>query len=104
APYGAKTAIRGAVRGGEQGRTILNENLRLLMDTGTPPTVGLATGNRRTQAMESVLSRSPGGAGRMADTAENISASLGNRVHGIADDLSPHADPTLAGMAIERGI
>lgn len=43
APYAGKAIVRGAARGGEQGGTILNENLRLLMETGTPPTVGLAS-------------------------------------------------------------
>lgn len=108
APAGAQlvgeSALRGLVRGGEAGRRATAERIAAAHNAGAQPTVGMATGRRMPQAIESGLAKVPGSAGRMATVAPKTSEGMGRRVSELADDISISRDPTLAGTAIERGI
>lgn len=108
APSAARAAVHGAVRGvargGEAARQQMESRLADLDAAGVNPTVGMATGNRRTQALESLLGKSPGGGGPMARTTERFNEDMGARVSDLADSVSRNADATSAGRAIEKGV
>jgi len=101
---GGAMALRGAIRGGEEGRQLMQQNIDNFAAAGTTPTVGQASQGRLAQATETLLSRVPGGAGRMADKAARQSDEIGAQVGAYADSLAPGANPATAGRAIERGI
>ena len=99
------SAVRGAMRGGEAGRQKVAENIKLFNEaSGSTPSVGQASEGRFPRAIESVLSRTPGGAGPMVRDAEAKSEQVANAVRGMADDLSPGASPALAGESIVKGV
>jgi len=100
----AAGGVRRAYRGGEAGRVRMEENIRAFEDAGTTPSVGQATQRRSMQAGESLLSKTPGSAGRMASKAERQAAELGAGVEKQAARLSPRASAEQAGRAIERGV
>lgn len=100
----AQGAVRQTLRGGEQGRQALQENIETFGRAGTAPTLAQGTQGRIAQATESFLSRTPGGAGRIASTAQRQADDVAARVERIADDLSPKATAERAGRAIETGI
>lgn len=101
----APMTLRAIARGGEPGRQRMADNIRTFEDSGYgTPTVGQASENRAMRATESVLSKTPGGAGRMAATAEQGAKNLGASVDDLADDLSVNASGTKAGARIESGI
>lgn len=104
AQVGAAGATRRAFRGGEAGRQTVEGNVKAFEDAGTSPTVGQATERRSMQAAESLLSKTPGSAGRMAQKAEEEAAQLGAGVERQAGKLSPKASAEQAGRAIERGV
>lgn len=102
---GTVEGIKRSFRGGEQGRQTVRENISLFEQAaGRTPSVGQATQNRRMQGAESMLSRTPGGAGVMAREgaalADDVSASLERK----AAQLSPKADAEQAGRVIQRQI
>lgn len=97
-------AVRRIFRGGEAGRQTVIDNLDAFATAGTTPTVGQATEKRLPRAIESLLSRLPGGAGVMAKKAQNEASDIGTALQGMADNLAPKTNPTTAGRAIERGI
>lgn len=101
---GTSALIRGAVRGGEGGRQNMLATLEDFRLAGTTPTVGQAAGNRRTQALESLLSRLPGSSGVIARKGEQQQAQIGARMTEMADGLAPRADAESAGRAIRQGI
>jgi hypothetical protein len=99
------SSIKGAFRGGEQGRQTTANNIKLFEDAGYGvPTVGQASESRVSRGIESTMSRAPGGAGPMVKSAETGAANLGKRVGAIADDLALGADATKAGVTIEKGV
>lgn len=99
------SAVKSLFRGGEQGRQTVAGNIKLFEDAGYgTPTAGQASESRFTRALESGLSRSPGGAGTMARAAERGAENLGASVTGIADDLSRGANSVTAGATIEKGV
>lgn len=99
---GAAAAVRGAVRGGEAGRQRMEGRIDTLADAGvTAPSVGQASGTRRTQALEAGLSRTPGGAGVMAAQAEKTAEEMGKRVATIAGS---DVDAASAGRSIKTGV
>jgi hypothetical protein len=105
AKAGPAAGVRGTLRGGEEGRQTYNERIQDFADAGVDGvSVGQASGNRRTQAVESGFSKAPGGAGVMARQAEQEAAQIHARVNQIADDLMPGADATRAGTTIEKGV
>lgn len=101
---GMAELARRSVRGGEAGRQQVAENIDTFEQAGTTPTMGQATQNRRMQAAESLLSRTPGGAGVMSREAMEQADELGANISKLADDLAPKASGEQAGRAIQRGI
>lgn len=102
--YGAGATTRGLIRGGEQGRQTVANNLEAFRQAGATPTVGQATERRILQGMESVMSQSPGGAGVMARRAANQADDLAGSVGGIVDRLSPRAGALEAGESVTSGL
>lgn len=96
--------VKRSFRGGEVGRQKVAENVQAFQDAGDTPTVGQATQNRRMQATESLLSRTPGGAGVMARKGESQAANIGAGLERQARALSPRSSAEQAGRAIERGV
>lgn len=104
-PAATGATVRGLVRGGEQGRQNVLANSEQFQRSGAgSPSVGQATEGRVARGAESLLARTPGGAGVMADAADATQEGIGQRVRALADDLSPRASPEQAGRAIEKGI
>lgn len=102
---GSSGAVRGLLRGGEQGRQTVNKNIKLFADAAdTSPTVGQASEGRFPRAVESLLSKTPGSAGVMERTARDKAAALQKSVTDTADSLAPGASAVNAGEAIERGV
>jgi len=97
-PAASAAALRGAFRGGEQGRRNVEQAINDFAVAGTTPTVAQATGSNARLAAESALAKAPGAAGVMADKAAQ--QGVGN----LASRLSPASEPAQAGLAIERGI
>lgn len=101
---GGYEAARRSIRGGEQGRKDMEQRLQEFEAAGVDPTVGLATGRRGPQVIESILARAPGSAGLMAEKINSIQEQLqatANQARGMA---SPTFGPASAGEAIKRGI
>lgn len=103
-PAGMSGLSRLILRGGEKGRGVLAENIDTFAQAGTTPSVGQGTERRFPRAIESGLSRYPGGAGRMNDVAENQATQIGARVDDLANQAARGANPTTAGSAIVKGI
>lgn len=101
---GAAAATQYALRGGEAGRQALSDAVHDFSAAGTSPTVGQATGNRRTQAMEALLARAPGASGVMSRSAERQAQEVRSALQDHASRLAPGADPIKAGRAINRGV
>jgi hypothetical protein len=101
---GLAEGVKRSFRGGEAGRQRVAENIQAFEDAGDTPTVGQATQNRRMQAAESLLSRTPGSAGVMASKAESEATKIGAGLERQAGSLAPRASAEQAGRAIERGV
>lgn len=101
---GLAAATRGAFRGGEAGRQRMAENIKAFEDAGTTASVGQATERRSMQAAESLMSKTPGSAGRMAGKAEAQAVELGAGVEKQAGQLASKTSAEQAGRAIERGV
>jgi hypothetical protein len=98
-------ATRNALRGSAENIPVMQENMKTFREAGsTTPSVGQVTGRRIPQGIESVLSKTPGGAGQMAKRAEQQAEEIGQQAMKIADGLSPEATPSVAGRAIEKGL
>lgn len=89
ARVGVAESARQLARGGEAGRRRVEENIRAFEDAGTKPSIGQATESRVARSTESLLTRTPGAAGRMAQKGEAQSAEMGGRIEGLADELAP---------------
>jgi hypothetical protein len=103
--WAVPASIRGAARGGEEGRLTMNERMQTLLGAGiTNPSLGLASGQRFPQALESMFSRTPGSAGIMTDNAVKTQAAMGERA-GLLGDLSAiDRGPDIAGRAAQTAI
>lgn len=101
---GAQMTTRGAFRGGEQGRQQVQENLDTFARAGTTPSVGQATEGRVARGAESLLARTPGGAGPMARRAEGQADEVAASIERRAAQLVPRTSAEQAGRQIERGI
>lgn len=101
---GSAELTRRAMRGGEAGRQEMAARLAEFERAGVDPTVGLATGNRRTQAVEAALSKLPGGAGVMAQKVEGMQDQLGAAASAARDRVSTQYGPIAAGQAAKEGI
>lgn len=102
---GGAAATRNALRGSDRNIPEMQGRMKTFEEAGsTRPSVGQVTGNRNAQAVESLLSKTPGGAGQMSKRAEQQAEEIGNKATEIADNLSPNATPSVAGRAIEKGL
>ncbi|MFD1558363.1 transglycosylase SLT domain-containing protein [Paraburkholderia silviterrae] len=102
---GGAAATRNALRGSAENIPDMLDRMKTFQEAGsTTPSVGQVTGNRNSQALESLLAKTPGGAGQMAKKAEQQAEEIGTRATKIADDLSPNATPSVAGRTIEKGL
>lgn len=98
-------AVRGLLRGGEQGRQTVNNNIKLFKDAAnTAPSVGQATEGRVPRAIESVLAKTPGSAGIMQKSAQKKADAVAASVTKLADELSPTGSAVNAGEAITKGV
>lgn len=101
----AAGATRNALRGSADNIPAMQDRMKTFQDAGaTQPSVGQVTGNRNSQALESLLSKTPGGAGQMSKRAEQQAIEIGEQATKIADNLSPNATPSVAGRTIEKGL
>lgn len=109
APSLAQGAIEGGVRaalrgGGDDAASRYNANRADWERVGVTPSVGQVAGTRTAQGVESVMSKTPGGAGVMSVASEKTAQQMGERINRIADELVPGANSTKAGATIEKGI
>lgn len=95
-------AYRLAIRGNDPSG--MQKNIAAFNQAGTSPSVGQATQSRRAQVLESVLAKTPGGAGPLKAHAERQSSQVGDFVDTVADTLGRKSSPERAGQAVERGI
>lgn len=101
---GGAAALRGIMRGGEEGRQRTAQNIDTFENAGTTPTVGQATESRSGRLAETMLGKTPGSAGVMAKKAEDQSAQISGKVGDLADSLSKRTGATQAGTAIKQGV
>jgi hypothetical protein len=103
--WAVPASIRGAARGGEEGRVTMNERMQTLLGAGiSNPSLGLASGQRAPQALESMFSRTPLSAGVMAKNAVATQAAMGERA-GLLGDLSAvERGPDIAGRGAQAAI
>jgi hypothetical protein len=95
----------GTLRSGELGHQQMARNVESFERAGAgTPTVGQATEERMPRAIESILAKTPGAAGRMAAKAEAQAAGLGTKVEEMASRLTPRAGAAPAGRQIASGI
>lgn len=91
------------LRGGEKGRQRVSNTIADFASVGATPSVGQATGNWRTQGIESLLSGGPTSGGVMSRFAERQADQIGAGLGRRADALSSNASAERAGRAVERG-
>lgn len=104
APEIARGGVRVAIRGGETGRRAMQDTIDTFTRAGATPSIGQATENRAWRAVESVLSKIPGGAGVMESRAQRQQGQLGAGVDALASGLSPNANATSAGRRVVQGV
>lgn len=102
--YGAKEAVRRGLRGGEEGRQRMVDNLKTFEAAGTTPSVGQAAETRVARGIESGVSKSPGGAGVMAAKAEKQGEEIAAKVEDLASSLAGKTSATDAGENIQKGV
>ena len=98
-----QAAARGAVRGGAAGREQMQQAIGDFGSVGATPSVGQATGNRRSQGLESLLAGGPTSQGLMSRFADAQSDKIGGGLQKLADRFSRNASAERAGRAIEKG-
>lgn len=105
APSLLAETTRRVVRGGELGRQRVAKNIETFEDAGAgTPTVGQATESRVNRAVESVLAKTPGSAGRLAAKAEDEAAGIGTKVDQMATTLAGRTGAAPAGRRIKAGL
>jgi hypothetical protein len=97
-------ATKRTFRGGEEGRQRTAQNIQDFENAGATPSAGQATQLRRVQATESLLSKTPGAAGKMVAAGEKMSSDLGTNLEKLASQLAPKASGEQAGRAITQGV
>lgn len=97
-------ATRALIRGGEAGRQQIDANLSSFERAGTTPSVGQATQSRVSRAAETLLSRVPGSAGRMAKKAAAQSEEIAKGIDSTAGRIAGKTSATQAGLKIQAGI
>jgi hypothetical protein len=101
---GVKAAARGILRGGEEGRQNVADNIANFEAAGTSPTLAQATDGGIARATESLLAKIPGGAGVIAKKAQKQADEMQVAVQNVSDALAPGASAVNAGEAIMRGV
>ena len=102
---GARGAARSLLRSGGQSSPEIHQIIKDFGVAGSSPTVGQATDRRLFQAFEGILSRAPGGAGRIAKVAQRTIDNIGATVQRRAQRLSSgQLTPEAAGGIIESGV
>ena len=103
--YSGPATVRGLMRGGEDGRELVESNLKTFAKAGYgTPTVGQASEGRIPRAIESVTAKTPGGAGRMSAKADAGAAGLNQRVEKLADELAQGATSAQTGKKITDSV
>lgn len=98
----AAAAAKGGVRG-MSGKGMQN-TIDDAQQAGVKLTAGQASGNRAVQAVESGLSKVPGGAGQMARMAASQLDDAGARMAQTADNITTNRGAEQSGRTIESGI
>lgn len=101
---GTAAGTRQLARGGEQGRLNTAQNISDFERAGGQASIGQATESRATRATESMLQKTPGGAGRMVAKGEEQGQKFGANIERLAAELSPKASGEQAGRAITKGV
>lgn len=96
--------IKYLLRGSDKNLPAMGEGIAKFQAAGAQPSVGQATGGRVPQALESLMAKTPGGAGRMAAKATEQQAAIGQKVADTANSLAGDATPFVAGRTIEKGL
>lgn len=98
-------ALRRGLRGGESGRQRVVDNINLFRDAAeSTPSIGQASEGRVPRAVESVLAKTPGGAGIMAKAAQQKADAVAASVNRLADGLAPGSNAVNAGESITKGV
>ena len=103
AEYAGASGLRGLLRGGEAGRQSMEGRISDFRAVGANPSVGQATGNRRTQGLEGMLSGAPTSGGRLAGFAEKQASDIGSGLQRKAEQFFPNASAERAGTAVNNG-
>lgn len=101
---GGQAAVRGIFRGGETGRQTVERNVQTFERAGTTPTVGQATESRLNRAAETLLSRAPGGAGKIASKAESLADDIANNIEAKAARLAGKTSAEQTGRRISSAV
>jgi hypothetical protein len=104
ASFAGPSATRAGFRGGEQGRQTVEQNIDSFGRAGTTPSVGQATESRVMRGTESLLSRTPGGAGPMVAKAESQADDLAKTIELRASQLAKKTSAEQAGRQIQREV
>jgi hypothetical protein len=104
ASFAGPAATRAGFRGGEEGRQTVAQNIETFNKAGTTPSVGQATESRALRGAESLLSRTPGGAGPMIAKAEGQADDLAKIVEKRASELAKKTSGEQAGRQIQREV
>lgn len=99
----AGNAVKALFRGSDKNIAGMNKVIDDFAAVGDSPTVAQATGRRPLQAAENLSAKVVGG-GRITKKAEQLTASIQDRVKNIADSVSKVEGAEQAGLAVKRGI
>lgn len=99
---GVQAGLRGLLRGrsGEPARQTIEQ----FQQAGVSPSLGQATGGRATQALETIISKGPGGGSPFFRAGMAQQEGLEQTVKKIAEDISPRRGAEIAGQTIKKGI
>jgi hypothetical protein len=101
----APMAVRGLFRGGEKGRAGVQSAIDDAARFGETPTVAQATQSSFLDSMESLLAKTPGGAGRIRDVARRTTDNVRQGVERVAQQgMRGDLDSETAGRAIIGGV
>lgn len=96
--------VRGAFRGGEQGRQQMAQTIQDFADAGTTPSVGQATRRRVFRAAETGLANAPGSGGVMARKAAQQGDEMAAAIERRAATLARKTSGEQTGRAIEKAV
>src|SRR3569623_47644 len=104
--HGVPATVKKVMRGGENVRQRMEQNLNTFDQAGIKPTLGQVSERTITQAGENMLANVPGGSGVIrkaaAKAADDLKASIEKQA--LAMSGGRLVNPTQAGLEIQRGI